>query len=166
MGFAGDVVIVGHEIVAVHVVDISVAVVIAARSAVELGLVDPKVGLDVGMGDIHSAVHYSHDYVFIAEDPVGVPGFLELDVHSCGESVLAGVVVVPLGRILGIVHGHRSLPDFQRRFGELYAFDLREVSGGAGQRDILIVADGEPFVETGRSLAGFEFSADKEGRAH
>ena len=87
--------LVGAEVPAIYVVDISVAVVVDTRCAVKFGIVDAHVGGKVFVGVVHTAVDDCHNHIFPA--CCGFPGLEQVDVgtgHTVGY--VAEILIVPL----------------------------------------------------------------------
>ena len=93
-----DVCVAGEKIVAVHIVNIAVAVVVYSVAG-NLSLVHPHVGFQVGMGVQHALVDDSHDNVGVAAAK-GCPNVTDVHVSSGndlrGEGGIAGILVIPL----------------------------------------------------------------------
>ena len=87
---------VDYEVPSVDVVGVSVAVVVNARLSVKLGLVSPRVLLQVGVVCLESAVDYRDDNVRFTG--LLLPCLEQVDVSAGNRALQQGsvVVVVPL----------------------------------------------------------------------
>ena len=157
---------VGAEVVAVDIVDITVAVIVLAGLAVELGQVDVEVLAQVLVAGVDTAVDDGDDNVGRAGRDL--PGVKEVDVGS-GDAVgyVAEVLVVPLERHLRVVPRHSrgcgtrggvafeqaegSAALLQRHrchcLGALYARRCGKHLAGLFGADVTVEADGVPAVE-------------------
>ena len=117
------------------------------------------------MGKLDTAVHHSHYDRRVSEHSVSIPGFLKPNVDTCGESVLTGIVVMPLIAfdIVRVVHLHRHRLHFHHRLCEFYPRDRCCITGCLGHRDIAVVADLEPPVQSGCALTFLEPAPDQKG---
>ncbi len=158
------------EIVTVHVVDVSVTVVVHSGRTVQLGLVHPHVGRQVGMVVLHAHVQHGHDDL----RPPGIeflPRLEKVDVGSRLPRAPRGVVVVvPLfaylrivgrGRPVGKLVAHGRIKILRRQHGRvirpLQSVDRLhvrhprhggELAAGPRHGDIVADADIVPQVQT------------------
>ena len=97
---------VDHEVVTIHVVDESIAVVVHTGFTVELSLVDPEVVLQVGVVDLEATIDDGHNDILRSRHTT-LPGREHVDVVPCHGSFDGPVVVVvPLLRQQGVVERH------------------------------------------------------------
>lgn len=83
--------IVVGEIIAMHIVDIPVAVVVQTIAG-DLGLIDPNVVRQIGMAVIHSGVEHSNQCAGAA---AAVPSFWQVDIGIGNTTGLPGVMHPP-----------------------------------------------------------------------
>ena len=95
MGVRIDVLGVGAEVPAIHVVNVSVAVVIYTRSSVKLILVDADVGSKVLVVVVDTTIDDGNNHILAAGG--SLPRLKEVDVGTgTATGKCAGIVVVPL----------------------------------------------------------------------
>ena len=95
MGVRIDVLGVGAEVPAIHVVNVSVAVVIYTRSSVKLILVDADVGSKVLVVVVDTTINDGYNHILATGG--SLPRLKEVDVGTgTATGKCAGIVVVPL----------------------------------------------------------------------
>ena len=157
----------GHEAVAVDIVDVAVVVVILSGIAVQLGLVDPHVLVEVFVVEIRALVVDGHDHLRLAGlDLPGVEG-----VHVAAFRPLrlsAGILVMPLDREVRIVK--RILQLHTADLGhEFHDRDLLQIGDGVarpGQRQAAVEVDVIPEVQAGGAVARLPFPCGRESTGH
>ena len=130
---------VGDKVVTVDIVLVAVSVVIDAVLTVQLGLVDPHVGSQVGMVPLHAVIDNGHDHARITR--AETPGVLAVDIRTGldlrVDLFVARVDVVPLLAQLGIVERHAG---------------GRHVGAGGGSREALVERNDFRVVDAGEFL--------------
>ena len=86
---------VGAEVPAIHVVNVAVAIVINTRSAVKLSLVDADVGSKVFVVVVDTTINDGYNHILATGG--SLPRLKEVDVGTgTATGKRAGIVVVPL----------------------------------------------------------------------
>ena len=108
--------IAGHEVVSVDIIHISVAVIVSAIAG-NLRLIGPRIGLEIRMVKVHSAIQDGDNDITVSEHSVLVPGPLKAHVNALSEAELACIVIMPLmGCVIRVIHRHGHFPDLVNRF--------------------------------------------------
>src|SRR5664279_1856360 len=94
------------------IVNIPVAIVINAWYSIEFSEVDPHIGRKIFMFVINAFIHYVNNN--IRHTGIYFPGRFQINISSGITAFLAGIVVMPLQPVVGIIYWWRAGSGIQR----------------------------------------------------